>query len=72
METLIGNVQIADKESLRPGSVLIRDGLIAAVKYEAASGDAPVFPKRKLDFDGCGGILSPGFIDLHYHRTCQV
>lgn len=67
METLIGNVHIADKEGLRLGSVLIRDGVIAALAYGKSGHVAASEIDRKIDFDGSGGILAPGFIDLHCH-----
>lgn len=73
METLIENVQIADKEGFTPGSVLIRDGIIADVLYKTAcrekndSNGEDSATNQKNYFAGGGAILSSGFIDLHCH-----
>jgi imidazolonepropionase-like amidohydrolase len=66
---LIENVRIfngVDAE-LRPGHVLVRDGLIDTVAAVAI--DAP---EGAVVIAGNNRILTPGFIDLHVHLNLQM
>ena len=66
---LIENVRIFDGVSatLRPGHVLVEDGIISRVSAtRIAEGD------DVTRIDGGKRVLSPGFIDLHVHLTTNV
>jgi len=60
-DLLIKNALIFDGQSpdLREGSILIRNGEIAAFDEKSASGVEV--------FDAGGRVVSPGFIDCHFH-----
>ena len=69
VEYLLRDVRIFDGVSseLRPGHVLVRDGLIATVSAD------PIAPgEDTVVIDGGGRVLSPGFIDLHVHLSMHV
>ncbi|WP_375691150.1 alpha-D-ribose 1-methylphosphonate 5-triphosphate diphosphatase [Pseudooceanicola sp. LIPI14-2-Ac024] len=56
-ETILGNVQLVLPDAVRPGHLVIRDGLIAEIDTGTA------LPRGAED---CGGdYLSPGLIELH-------
>ncbi|MBN1491519.1 MAG: amidohydrolase family protein [Phycisphaerae bacterium] len=58
---LIRNVRLVRNTGIRPGSVLVRDGRITRIDpSEADAVGAEVF-------DGAGGLLTPGLIDMHTH-----
>jgi len=57
----ITNVRIVfPGERITPGSLLLRDGQIAALNPANIPSDA-------MMIDGCDGLLTPGLIDLHTH-----
>lgn len=59
--TLIENVRLVDPgASIRPGRLLVRDGVIADAAREA-------LPEGARRFDGGGRLLTPGLIDMHVH-----
>ena len=66
---LIENVRIFDgvNATLKPGHVLVEDGIIKRVSAENIDTAADV-----MIIDGANRVLSPGFIDLHAHLTMHV
>ena len=66
---LIENVRIFNgvDATLKPGHVLIEDGLI-----EKISSSAIEVGNSAVVIDGNNRVLSPGFIDLHVHLTSHV
>lgn len=60
-KTSIINVDIVFADGMRPGSVTVEDGKIAAVHSDRAVKDAGSV------IDGAGRILAPGYIDMHNH-----
>lgn len=63
---IINNVQIVQEEAVTKGAVIVADGKIEHILSEseyasfANEKDLPVL-------DGNGGLLMPGFIDIHVH-----
>lgn len=66
---LIENVRIFDgvNATLKPGHVLVEDGIIKRVSAENIDTAADM-----MIIDGANRVLSPGFIDLHAHLTMHV
>ena len=66
---LIENVRIFDgvEQRLRPGHVLVENGLIARVSSTEITP-----PEGTTVINGANRVLSPGFIDLHVHLTIQM
>src|ERR1039458_376158 len=57
----ITNVRIVfPAERITAGSLLLRDGRIAALNPANV-------PPGAMTIDGCGGLLTPGLIDVHTH-----
>jgi N-acetylglucosamine-6-phosphate deacetylase len=57
----ITNVRIVfPGERITAGSLLLREGRIAALNLGTTPPDA-------MTIDGCGGLLTPGLIDVHTH-----
>jgi imidazolonepropionase-like amidohydrolase len=65
---LIRNVRIFDgvHAELSAGEVLVADGVIERVSSEPITA-----PEGAVVLDGGGGVLCPGFIDLHAHLSLQ-
>lgn len=60
---LIRNVRVVEPgKSIRPGDVLVRDGLIVSVGQSAGK-----TPAGTTVVDGAGRLLTPGLIDVHTH-----
>lgn len=71
---LLSNVQLVQPgEGVRTGSVLVRDGRIAACLEGAFPSPEGLGPGSVTVLDGNGGLLTPGLIDVHTHgigRSC--
>ncbi|GAB1484038.1 N-acetylglucosamine-6-phosphate deacetylase [Treponema sp.] len=65
MNFIIEGALVSFDDGLRPASVHVIDGHIAAVARSWASTASPAVRIEKIDGRGC--ILSSGFIDLHCH-----
>lgn len=71
---LFTNVRIVLPSRITPGSVLVEDGIIAAVSEDPAG----IYPSGKTPaadceiVDGGGRYLAPGFIDIHNHGRLGV
>jgi len=71
---LIRNVRLLQETGILPGSVLVQDGRIAAVKppeSELAALGGGHLARRQAEglpvFDGGGCLLTPGLMDIHTH-----
>lgn len=64
----LDNVQIVLESGLEEGSVVVENGVIAAIvqKKSGTALDAGRTDEITI-IDGAGGILLPGFIDVHVH-----
>ena len=60
-DLVIANARIFDTAGVTEGSVLVRDGRIAAV------GPRLVIPRGTPEYDAAGGLVLPGFQDSHIH-----
>ncbi|MET9659437.1 D-aminoacylase [Streptomyces sp. NPDC006510] len=71
MDLVIRNAHVVDGTGTpgRLADVAIRDGRIAEIHPEHASGPRPS-ARRTLDADGL--VLSPGFIDMHAHSDLAL
>ena len=60
---LIRNVRVVEPgKSIRPGELLVRDGLIVSVGHSAGK-----LPAGTTIVDGADRLLTPGLIDVHTH-----
>lgn len=66
-DTLFENARIVDVygQRIAPGSVAVKDGVIAGVFFDS-EGSIPAIDAAKT-LDCAGRYLSPGFIDGHLH-----
>jgi N-acyl-D-amino-acid deacylase len=75
LDYLITNARIIDPETGRDfhGSLGIADGKIAALYPDADRGQADGFRQSaRRVVDAGGGILAPGFIDIHAHSDNDI
>jgi N-acetylglucosamine-6-phosphate deacetylase len=63
---LLKNGYFVFEQSIKKGSLLIKDGVIQAF-YAEGEGKLPTLPQNVQQFDCKEAIVGPGFIDIHVH-----
>jgi len=68
-QLLIQNANLVLETGIRPGAVIIRDGLIAEI-FKADDAPTGLASEERRDLGGL--LLAPGMIDIHIHGSAGV